>query len=61
MEFETILTAISTVGFPCAVCLIMIYLNEKQDERHYTELNELKKTIENNTLALTKLSEHVDD
>lgn len=55
MDFQAIMQAITTVGFPIVVCLIMIYLNEKQDERHREEMKEIKTAIENNTIALTKL------
>lgn len=55
MDFQAVLQAITTVGFPIVVCLIMIYLNEKQDERHREEMKEIKTAIENNTIALTKL------
>ena len=60
MDFQSIITAITTVGFPIVVCLIMIYLNEKKDERHINEMNELKVFIENNTISLTKLVEKLE-
>lgn len=60
MDFQAVIQAITTVGFPIVVCLIMIYLNEKQDERHTNEMQEIKKALENNTLAITKLVDKLD-
>lgn len=60
MDFQTVIQAVTTVGFPIVVCLIMIFLNEKQDERHTNEMQEIKKALENNTLAITKLVDKLD-
>lgn len=60
MDFQAVVQAITTVGFPIVVCLIMIYLNEKQDERHMNEMHEIKQALENNTLALTQLVNKLD-
>lgn len=38
----------------------MIYINEKQDERHNNEITTLKESLENNTIAITKLIEKLD-
>lgn len=45
-----IINAISTVGFPIFMC-IMIYQNQTK------QLNEITKAISNNTNAITELSE----
>ena len=50
MELEAVLTAISTVGFPIAVCCYMLYSNDK-----------LRGVIEQNTLAITELKMLVRD
>ena len=41
---QTVMTAISTVGFPIVMCLLM-----------FKQINELRGVIENNTLVLQKL------
>lgn len=41
---QTIMTSISTVGFPIVMCLLM-----------FKQINELRDVIENNTLVLQKL------
>lgn len=57
---------ISSVGFPIAICVYSIYTlnkqeeihkveSEKQADAHKVEIDELRKTIENNTQAVTAL------
>lgn len=48
MEFNDILTAISTVGFPIVCCIALFYFNSKV-------LGDLKDTINQNTLILQRL------
>ena len=59
-QFNMVIQAISTVGFPIVVCLIMIYMVYKMNETHKAETTELRKVIENNTLSITKLYEKID-
>lgn len=53
---QAIVTAISTVGFPIACCCFLLYRGSKQDEYHREQMDELRKTIEDNTKTLEKLS-----
>ena len=50
---NTILTSISTVGFPIVMCLIIFYQNEKTIEA-------LKTTIDNNTSIIKALVAKID-
>lgn len=50
---NTILTGISTVGFPIVMCLIIFYQNEKTIET-------LKTTIDNNTSIIKELVGKID-
>lgn len=52
-----ILTAIPNVGFPIAVCIYLLWYVNQQSENHKQEMQTLNKTIENNTLAIQKLTE----
>ena len=72
MELNDILNAITTVGFPIVVCLIIMvfvkYLLDKNNEQiekitqeHKEETKEMTKAIENNTIALTRLLERIGD
>lgn len=50
-----IIQLISTVGFPAAMCLILMYYMFKREEEHSKEMKEFQKAINNNTTAITKL------
>lgn len=60
MEINTVTQLISSVGFPIALCVYMIYAMQKQGENHKSEINELTKALENNTIAVVKLVEKID-
>lgn len=54
-----IIQAISTVGFPIVMCIIMIYLNEKQDVRHREEVDKMTEAVNNNTVVIQQVLEHM--
>lgn len=56
MGMETIIQLINGVGFPITVSIALFYQNGKQGERYDTQMKELTKVIENNTLTLTELN-----
>ena len=56
MGMDTIIQLINGVGFPIAVSIALFYQNGKQDERYDTQMKELTKVIENNTLTLNELN-----
>lgn len=72
MQPEVVFNAITTVGFPIVMCLIMLWymVKERDDhtaemnatrEAHKEETNMLRTAIENNTLALTRIIEKLGD
>lgn len=72
MDISSVMQAISTVGFPIACCLGMgwyvKYITDKNREevdqlnaQHRTEIAEVTTAINNNTIALTKLCERLED
>lgn len=60
MDIETVLTAISTVGFPIVCCIAMFWLMWNNQKSHTDESTKLAETINNNTIALTKLVEQIE-
>lgn len=60
MDINAITQIISSVGFPIAMCVYIMYVMQKQTESHKTEIDELRNTIENNTVAIVKLVEKLD-
>ena len=59
MDFNNVLQAVSTVGFPIVMCGLLFWRQIKSDEQHKTEMAKLSEALNNNTLALTKLSEEL--
>lgn len=51
MEIEALMQAISSVGFPIAMCIYMVYANNKT-------IKELTETINHNTSVMDKILEH---
>ena len=68
MDLSTITNLISSIGFPIVMCIIMMwyikYTNDKDlEERknYYTELNDVKQAIDNNTQVITQLITKLDE
>jgi hypothetical protein len=55
MDANGIISLISNVGFPVAVCIALFYYMEKQNERHENETDKLNETVQSNTKVLTEL------
>lgn len=59
MDGNTLVTLISTVGFPIAACCALFWHNWKLQENHKEELNKITEAVNNNTIALTKLANEI--
>ena len=60
MDVNGIAQMIQTVGFPIAMCLALAwYVKYQQDENKKT-LENLTTVLNNNTIALTKISEKLE-
>lgn len=55
MDINEIVSLISNVGFPVAVCIALFSYMEKQNERHENETDKLNGTVQSNTKVLTEL------
>lgn len=61
LNTNDIISAISSVGFPIVICLIMsyfIYYLTKTQKETYEKISE---TIKNNTVAISRLAEKIDN
>lgn len=56
MDASTIVSLIGSLGFPIVACVAMFIQNEKQDLRHQEQSAKFSEALNNNTIALTKLS-----
>lgn len=57
MDWNVVIQLISTLGFPIVCCIALFWYMVKQRDLHKEEINELKKSIDNNTIILTRLYE----
>lgn len=71
MDFQTIMTAVGTVGFPIVACGCMAYFFAKttenyrndlkeQNQMHKEETKSLVDAINNNTLVIQRLIDELD-
>ena len=61
MDANALVQIISNLGFPIAMCSALFWYINKQTELHKEEMHELKQSIDNNTLVITKLYERLTD
>lgn len=59
MQLDTIATLISSVGFPIVACCGMYYALIQNSKLHKDEMDSLKQSINENTIAITKLCERI--
>lgn len=56
MDATVLTQLIGSLGFPIAMCIAMLWLVVKLNEQHKEEMAKFTEAINNNTLAITKLS-----
>ena len=57
---QTILSAISSLGFPIVCCLIVLYMYWKSDQTHKAEVDKLSEAVQNNTVVMEKILTHLE-
>lgn len=55
MEFQELSTLVSNVGFPIAMCLLLLHRMSTQDKVYYETEERLRQVISENTKAINKL------
>lgn len=55
-----LMQVVGSLGFPIVAACAMFWLNYKQDDRHDKEIQQIMEAINNNTVALTKLSDRIE-
>lgn len=55
MDINAIVSIISTVGFPIACCIYLVYNQNKAEERHKEEVDKLRESLDNNTKVMNKI------
>ena len=57
MEINTMVELISQMGFPMAMCLILLWYINKQQANHLEEMNRMSDAVNNNSLIMQKLTD----
>ena len=60
MDANTIIQIVGSLGFPIVMCGALFWRMVKSDEQHKSEMDKLSEALNNNTIALTKLSDKLD-
>lgn len=55
MDFSAVSQLISSVGFPIAACVALFWQMNRESTQHKQEMDALKESLNQNTLAITKL------
>ena len=61
MDISGITTFIQTLGFPIAFLGYLFYAQSKEREAHDSEAKAWTEALHNNTLAITKLSDIINE
>ena len=60
MDANTIVQLVGSLGFPIVMCGALFWRMVKSDEQHKEEMDKLSEALNNNTIAITKLSDNLD-
>lgn len=60
MDANTIIQLVGSLGFPIVMCGALFWRMVKYDEQHKEEMDKLSEALNNNTNAITKLSDKLD-
>lgn len=60
MDFATIVSAVSAVGFPICFCFVLYKSMIDQGKEHKEETKQLTEAIHNNTLVIQKLVDRLE-
>jgi hypothetical protein len=59
MDINSLSTLISNIGVPCACLVATFYLWQKESDSHKEEMAKITEALNNNTIAITKLTDHI--
>lgn len=60
MDAASVISVVSQVGFPIAMCLVMAWYIKYTNDQHKDEISKITEALNNNTLAVQKLCERMD-
>ena len=59
MDLSAITTLIGSLGFPIAACIACFWMLNKERDEHKQEMQKVTEAINNNTVAITTLTERI--
>lgn len=59
MDFATVISAVSTVGFPIVFCIMLWKTNKDTQKAHEDEVKSLMSSIDKLTLAIQRLFDKI--
>lgn len=60
MDVNAIIQLVGSLGFPIVMCGALFWRMVKSDEQHKAEMDKLNEALNNNTIAITKLSDKLE-
>lgn len=60
-NLDVIMQVVSTVGFPVAMSLVLLWFLKTEQESHKAEMNDLKEVIAKNNEVLVSLKQLLED
>lgn len=60
MDVNTIIQLVGSLGFPIVCCGALFWRMIKSDEQHKQEMDKISDALNNNTVALTRLTDQLD-
>ncbi len=60
MDFATLVSAVSAVGFPVVFCFVLYSTMLSQNKQHKEEADKLTEAIHNNTIVIQKLVDKLE-
>lgn len=61
MDMNVLLQAITSVGFPIVMCIMLMWYVKEMSTKHKDESDKFAEALNNNTLVLQKLCDRLDD
>lgn len=58
---DIFIQAVTTIGFPAVMCVIILLFLNKEQESHKEEMNELRSVISQNNEVLASLKQLIED
>lgn len=60
MDINVIVQLVGTLGFPIVCCGALFWRMIKSDEQHKEEISKMSEALNNNTIAITRLTDKLE-